>query len=626
MTRPATTLRITAAEAVLRFFAAQHSERDAVERPLVPAVLGIFGHGNAAGMGYALAQGNTGLGYFQGKNEQGMVHTAIGFAKANQRLSTLAVTTSIGPGATNLVTGAATATVNRIPVLLLPGDVFSRRRQGPVLQQLELAHSFDVSVNDTLRPVSRYFDRITRPEQLVESLPQAAQALVDDSDTGAVTLALCQDTQSEAFDFPSDLFERRVHNVVRRPPAGEAVGHAARLIAASTRPMLVAGGGVRYSAAEAALVRFSDSCGVPVGETFAGRGSARNAVLCAGGMGFIGSAAANALATEADLVIAVGSRLADTVTGSRSLFQHPTVRFIALNTSDFDATKMGALGVLGDARCSLEALIAALASIGWQADRGWSAHAADVIKAWSQQVNASLDVSDEQLRGYQVVDELAKFVTADDRVVMASSTAIGYAHSFWDRRSSGPCEFEYGYSCMGHEIPAAFGYRLARPSVGDVYAVVGDGTYLMGNTGELVTAVQEGSRFTTIVLVNEGYQCIRQFEAGAFGSEFGTQFRKHDNRLNYEGDVVSIDYAANAASLGCKVADVSTRAALLRALAETRSGSVPIVIAAHISDEPFPVPAGAWWDFGFPEIQGDSRVNERRAEYLRGQALQRWYT
>jgi 3D-(3,5/4)-trihydroxycyclohexane-1,2-dione acylhydrolase (decyclizing) len=622
---PARTERLTTAQALVRYLAAQSTERDGVRRPLIPAMFGIFGHGNAAGLGQALADRQGGMRYLQGKNEQAMVHAAIGFAKAQARLSTLAVTTSIGPGATNLVSGAATATVNRVPVLLLPGDVFARRRQGPVLQQLEHGQSFDTTVNDCLRPVSRYFDRITRPEQLVESLPHAVMALLDPGDTGAVTIALCQDVQAEAYDYPTGLFEPRVHTVFRQPPAPAAVEEAAGRLVASQRPFVISGGGVRYAGAEAALAGFSDTFGVPVGETLAGRGTAGAGELAAGGLGFIGSRAANALAAEADLVLAVGTRLTDAVTGSHSLFQDPAVSFVAVNVSRFDAVKLNALPVLGDARVTLDALAQALAGRGWHAQPEWRARARSVVGAWRAEVEAELAKPRERLLGYEVIDELARFTTPEDRVVLSSSTAIGYAHSFWGRSRSARLELEYGFSCMGHEIPAAIGMRLARPSAGDVYAVLGDGTYLMGNTGELVTAVQEGLRCTAIVLVNNGYQCIRGFEENALGREFGTQFRKRGPDGNYDGAVVTVDYAANAASLGCRAFTVSTRQQLRDALAASRQGDVPCVIAAHVADVDFAVPAGAWWDYGSPEAGADPELARRHAEYLEQAAHQRWY-
>lgn len=625
---PATTgtIRLTAAQALLRFLGAQQTERDGIRRPLIPAVFGILGHGNAAGVGQALAEGCGGVRFLQGKNEQAMVHAAIGFAKANDRLSTLAVTTSIGPGATNLVTGAATATVNRIPVLLLPADVFARRRQGPVLQQLEHMQSFDVSVNDCLRPVSRYFDRITRPEQLIETLPHAVSALLDQGNAGAVTLALCQDVQGEVFDYPAALFAPRVHTVERQPASPAAIEAAARVIAAGAQPFLICGGGVRYSDAEDALRSFSERFGVPIGETFAGRGTARGWEMMAGGIGPMGSPAANALASDADVVIAVGTRLADTITASHSLFQHPDVRFVTLNASRFDAVKLGATPVVGDARVNLLALMDRLDALGWRADRDWSERARSNIAQWQETVTRELGRPQEELRSVDVITELGRFTSAADRVVMASSTGIGYAHALWDRFYTARCDFEYGYSCMGYEIPGALGARLAGVDEGEVYAVIGDGTYLMGNTGELVSALQEGVKISVIVLVNDGFQCIRLWEQNATGHEFGTQFRRKDQSSgNYIGDVVPVDYAANAAAFGCATYDVRTLADYRNALEASRNESGPCLIAAHVRDEGFNLSSGAWWDYGSPWIAESADTRARHDEYLENAGKQRWY-
>jgi len=617
------TQRLTTAQALVRFLSAQVTSRDEVERPLIGGIFGILGHGNAAGLGQAIAATPVHPRFFQGKNEQAMVHAAVGFAKANRLLSTLAVTTSIGPGATNLVTGAATASINRVPVLLLPGDVFASRRQGPVLQQLEDRRSFDVTVNDTLRPVSAYFDRITRPEQLMESLPHAVEALLRPGDTGAVTLALCQDTQGEAFDFPTGLFERRVHTAYRQPPADDAIRELVQRMTASKRPLIVSGGGTRYSEAEQALVQTANAFAIPVCETFGGRGTAKGAVWCAGGLGMNGSAAANTLAADADFVIALGTRLADTVTASHSIFQCPDVAFASINTSRHDAVKLYGLPVVGDARSALVELSKALSGAGWATEGDWRETVTGVIDDWTVRLSTELTQQSEVLQGYHVIDELALFTEELDRVVISSSTGLGHAYKLWDKRAAGQLDLEYGFSCMGHEIPAALGVRLATPDAGEVVAVIGDGTYLMGNTAELVTAIQEGLRITIVVLVNEGYQCIRQFEAGAIGSEFGTQFQMHDSSGNYEGSIVKIDYAANARSFGCEAFDVFTREEFRRALEASREGKVPCLIAVHVADDLFPVPAGAWWDIGIAEI-GDG-MEAVRATYASERTRQRWY-
>jgi 3D-(3,5/4)-trihydroxycyclohexane-1,2-dione acylhydrolase (decyclizing) len=400
------------------------------------------------------------------------------------------------------------------------------------------------------------------------------------------------------------------------------VQEAARRIAESRRPLIISGGGIRYSRAEESLRELSDTMGIPVAETLAGRGTAQRCELVSGGLGFIGSSAANAIAGEADLVIAAGTRLTDAVTGSRSLFQDPDVTFISVNASRFDLAKMNGLAVEGDARAVIDELARELKELSWKAPPAWESRVRSVLAGWRSAVSAELAATTGQLRGYQVVDAVARFAAAGDRVVLASSTAVGYAHAFWN--SQAECDLEYGFSCMGYEIPAALGHRLARPDA-DVYAVLGDGTYLMGNTGEFVTAVQERASFTAIVLVNHGFQCIRSFEEGAFGAEFGTQFRERDLDGAYRGPVVQIDYAANARSLGCRAFDVSSRAELVDALTASRQGEGPCFIAVHVSDEGLAVPAGAWWDYGSPEIGTDPEVGHRHAVYLAQAADQRWY-
>lgn len=616
------TVRLTTGQALIRFLAAQHTERDGVRRRLIAGVFGILGHGNAGGLGQALSEAGDMMPFLQGKHEQSMVHAAIGYAKEQDRLSTLAVTTSIGPGAANLVTGAGTATVNRIPVLLLPGDVFARRRQGPVLQQVEQLGAYDITTNDALRPVSRYFDRIWRPEQLIESLPRVVAALLEPGDAGAVTLALCQDVQAEAFDWPAGLFDERVHKAYRQPPAQDAVTEAASRIAASRRPLIIAGGGVRYSGAEQSLRELSDTMGAPVAETYAGRGTARECELVSGGVGIIGSSAANTLAGEADLVVAIGTRLADTVTASHSIFKDPDLSFVSVNVSKVDLVKNYALAVEGDARAVIDELTAELKQLSWRTEPAWRQRVDSVLSEWKSTLAAELEKPQDPMRGYEVIHELNSFATADDRVVVASSTAMGYTHSMWD--SPAKLDLEYGYSCMGYEIPASLGHRLARDE-GDCYTVLGDGTYLMGYPGEFVTAIQERKRFTAIVLVNKGWQCINSFELNAIGRTFGTQFKMKTENGEYAGDTVEIDYAANAAALGCQTFNVRTREELRDALASTRAGDRPFLIAAHVVDDPLEVPPGAWWDFGSPEMGGSPDVAERHAQHLEAGQSQRWY-
>ena len=618
------TIRLTTAQAILRYFAAQHTRRDGRELPLIGGVFGIFGHGNASGFGHALATGAGGLTYHQGKSEQAMVHAAIGYARAHNLASTLAVTASIGPASTNLVTGAGTATLNRVPVLLLPGDVFASRRQGPILQGLEMAGSYDMTVNDTLRPVSRFFDRITRPEQIIHSLPHATAALLDHGQAGAVTVAVCQDVEGEAFDFPLALFETRVHDLERLAPSESVLAAAAERVRTARKPIIIAGGGVRYAEAEASLAALSNACGIPVVESFAGRGAGRAASLNAGGIGFIGSPAANELATEADLVLAVGTRLSDTLTGSHTLFQNPDVSFVALNLAERDLCKMGALALRADARAGLDGLAAALE--GHTAPAEWRDRADRAIVRHVARVGEIVGTEKPRMTGYEAVAEIKDAARREDRVVFSSSTAIGQAHTIWDSRSDAPVDMEYGFSCMGYEIPAALGAAMAGTVKGRILALIGDGTFLMGNTTEIVTAIQEGLAFTIVVVVNRGWQCIRGHQLGSYGEEFGTQFRRREgNARNLTGETLAIDYVANARSLGADGVDVHSRAELRAALERARRSDRPFLIAAHVEDAPLPIESGAWWEFGIPQADAPEGLRETRAAFETAAAKHRWF-
>lgn len=620
------TIRLTTAQAILRYFGAQKTLADGVLRPLIGGVFGIFGHGNGAGFGHALSLGEGELPFFQGKHEQAMVHAAIGYAKSHRLHSTLAVSTSLGPGATNLVTGAATATVNRVPVLLLPSDVFASRRQGPILQGLEMPQDFGLSANDTLRPVSRYFDRITRPEQVIHSLPHAVTALLDAANAGAVTIAVCQDVQGEAYDFPVSLFAERVHEVDPLAPAERALDAVVQALRGARRPLIIAGGGVRYAAAEQALAQLSNTFGVPVAESLAGRTGGRQASLNLGGIGFIGSPAANAAAERADFVLAVGTRLADTLTGSHTLFQDPGVRFATLNLSDYDLGKMGALPLRADARAGLEAISARLGEAGWQAPQDWQGYARDVQAQWKSQVAAIHESSRPQLTGFEVVADVAAATGAGDRVVFSSSTAIGHAHATWDAAAHGELDVEYGFSCMGYELPAALGHALGGQVEGRIVAVVGDGTYLMAHSTELVTAVQEDAAFTVVVLVNQGWQCIRSFQENNVGEEFGTQFRrKLAGTRGLKGEFVQVDYAANARSLGAQAYDVTTREEFRAVLAQTAKARGPVLIAVHTNLDALPFGSGAWWEVGSPDAEQPASLPRQREAFAAQASRHRWF-
>ncbi|WP_030204738.1 3D-(3,5/4)-trihydroxycyclohexane-1,2-dione acylhydrolase (decyclizing) [Streptomyces sp. NRRL S-87] len=620
------TVRLTTAQALVRFLAHQYTERDGHRQRLVAATWGIFGHGNVAGIGQALLEtGPAAMPFLQGRNEQAMVHAAVGYARARGRLSTHAVTTSIGPGATNLVTGAALATINRIPVLLLPGDVFATRPADPVLQQLEVPYAGDVSVNDTLRPVSRYFDRITRPEALVPAALQAMRVLTDPVATGAVTLALPQDVQAEAYDWPEDFFAERVWTV-RRPRADrDGITAAAAAIRAAQRPLLIAGGGVHHSGAEAALAAFAEATGIPVASTQAGKGSLRHDHPAdVGAVGHTGTATADDLARSADLVIAAGTRLTDFTTASATLFQDPGVRFLGLNPDPYDAHKQAALPLVGDARETLDALRAELA--GHRVDAVYEQTYRKAKAYWEGLVDRAFHTPDESARPTQaqVLGLLDALVDDTDVIVNAAGSLPGDLHKLWRTRSPGQYHVEYGYSCMGYEIPAAIGVALAEPGR-PVWALVGDGSYLMNPT-ELVTAVQEGLPVKVVILDNHGYASIGGLSEAVGGERYGTDYRRRALDTSYTGAVLPVDLAANAASLGMAVIRARTVRDLREALAEARRADRPTCVYAETETPDTvsgPPPAQAWWDVPVAETATRTSAVRAREEYDRQAAARR---
>jgi 3D-(3,5/4)-trihydroxycyclohexane-1,2-dione acylhydrolase (decyclizing) len=616
------TVLLTTAQALVRFLAVQESERDGVRRRAIPAVFGIFGHGNVAGVGQALSEHGADLPFLQPKNEQAMVHAAIGYAKATRRTATLACTASIGPGATNMLTGAATATTNRLPVLLLPADTFANRRQGPVLQQLEHPVSADASVNDCFRLVSRHFDRIARPEQLVAALPEAMRALFDPAETGAVTVALHQDVQGEAFDFPAELFEPRVWRIVRRPPADAELAGAIELLRGARRPLIVAGGGIVYSDASAELAALARRCGIPVAETSAGKGSMEPGELLLGGIGVNGTRAANRIAAEADVVLCIGTRLSDFTTASHTLFQDPGVRFVGVNVCAADAFKLGAAPVVADARLALAELERGLA--GYRTEQG------DAIRSaradWESELAADLAPRPgERMTQAQVYRALNETVRPGDWVVAAAGSPPGDLLKTWRAAPGSFAHIEFAFSCMGHEIPAALGIRLARADAGEILVVIGDGTYLMANT-ELVTAVQEGLELTVIVLVNGGYQSIHGLQRATTGASFGNEFRhRRPGASAPDGALVEVDYAANAASLGCAAELVSDVDGLRTALASARAEQRPSVIVCEVEPLRSLPGSGAFWDLGVPQASEDPRVLRLTQEHRERARRRRWY-
>jgi 3D-(3,5/4)-trihydroxycyclohexane-1,2-dione acylhydrolase (decyclizing) len=618
---------LTVAQALVTFLQAQYSSRDGEEQRLIPAMFGIFGHGNVANMSQALSEYGRELPYYQPFNEQSMVHTAAGYAKARNRRATLACSASIGPGSTNMVTGAALATINRLPVLLLPSDYYASRRQGPVLQQLEHPVSFDESVNDTFRPVSRFFDRVSRPDQLIESLYEAMRVLTDPAETGAVTIALPQDVQSEAARWPANFFERRVWDIERRPPGTSRLREAAAMLAGASRPVIIAGGGVHYSEAWDALARFAEAFSIPVAETSAGKGAYRGSRdLQLDGIGVTGSPAAAAVARDADLVICVGTRLTDFPTGSRSLFQHPDVKFLAINVSGHDAFKMGALGMLADAREGLTALLAAGRDAGITADADYAAEVRATREGWRKRLERDVlaTTGDEPLTQSQMLGILNRQARDGDTVVAAAGSPPGDLLQMWDPAGGRQAHLEFGFSCMGYEIPASLGVRMAQPE-GEVYTFIGDGTFLM-NPSELATAAQEGLKITVTLSRNHGFQCIRDLQLRSSGVDFGNEFRTRDAESNrLEGSFVEIDFQKIGEGLGARTWFVTTGSELETALDEARAESRPCVIIVETDPYLRGLPSEVWWDVAPAEVSEDEGTQQARAEYERGRVAQRAY-
>ncbi|OPF74077.1 3D-(3,5/4)-trihydroxycyclohexane-1,2-dione acylhydrolase (decyclizing) [Streptomyces antioxidans] len=618
--------RLTVAQALVEFLAHQYTERDGQRHRLINATWGIFGHGNVAGLGQALLEsGPDTMPYLQGRNEQAMVHAAVGYARQNNRLAAQAVTTSIGPGATNLVTGAALATVNRLPVLLLPGDTFATRPADPVLQQLEVPYAGDISVNDALRPVSRYFDRVMRPEALIPAALQAVRVLADPAETGAVTLALPQDVQAEAFDWPEEFFADRVWHVRRPAPGAAEVAAAARTVRAARRPLIVAGGGVHHSEAEEALRALVDATGIPVASTQAGKGSLRyDHPADIGGIGHTGTAVADDLARTTDLVIGVGTRYSDFTTASATLFADPAVRFLNLNITPFDAHKLGATTVVADARAALEALTAELA--GHRVDETYEAEYRTGKTAWERRVDAAYAAGDETARPSQtqVLGALDAVVGDEDVVINAAGSLPGDLHKLWRARSPRQYHLEYGYSCMGYEIPGAIGVRLAAPDR-PVWALVGDGTYLMMPT-EIVTAVQEGININVVLLQNHGYASIGGLSETTGAERFGTAYRFRAADGQYTGDPLPVDLAANAASLGMDVLRAESVGGLRAALAEARASDRPtcVYVETETADTVSGAPeAQAWWDVPVAQTATRPAAVKAREDYDRQAAARR---
>ncbi|CAI6040548.1 3D-(3,5/4)-trihydroxycyclohexane-1,2-dione acylhydrolase (decyclizing) [Cohnella sp. JJ-181] len=602
------TIRLTTAQALLRFLDAQYISEDGAETKFVAGVMGIFGHGNVTGIGEALERSPGSLTYVQGKNEQGMAHAAAAYAKQKNRKQIYACTSSIGPGALNMVTAAGTATVNRIPLLLLPGDNFATRQPDPVLQQIEAPGDYTLSATDCFKPVSRYWDRIVRPEQLMSAALNAMRVLTDPAETGTVTLALPQDVQAEAYDYPASFFAKRVHYRDRPLPAPEAVERAVRLAAAAKRPLIVAGGGVRYSGASEALAAFAEAFGIPVAETQAGRGALPwSHPLNVGGIGVTGGLAANRLAKAADLVIGIGTRYSDFTTASKSVFAREDAAFLNINVNGMDAAKLEGAAWVGDAKAALETLRERLDALGYRTAYGED-EIADIRALWNAEVDRLYALEREdgltQTRALGVVNE----ALGDEAVIVCAAGSLpGDLQRLWRTGTPDGYHLEYGFSCMGYEVSGAFGAALAAPDR-EVYAFVGDGSYLMLHS-ELVTSLQEGRKFTILLFDNHGFQCIHNLQRGHGSDGFGNEFRYRDaSSSRYTGAYMPIDFAAHARSLGAaayKADSADTlREALLRAREEKVTTLVEISVLPGTNTDGYE----SWWNVGVPEVSEGERV------------------
>ncbi len=620
-------MRLTTAQALVRFLANQYSERDGVEHRLIPGCFGIFGHGNVAGIGQALLQaartGSDDLPYYLARNEQGQVHAATAFAKMRNRLQAFACTASTGPGSTNMITGAALATTNRIPVLLLPSDMFATRGPDPVLQQLEDTRGGDVTVNDAFRPVSKYFDRITRPEQLISAALAAMRVLTDPVETGAVTLALPQDVQAEAYDWPEEFFRRRVWHIDRPVPEPEALGRAVDLLRAAKAPLIVAGGGVVYSEAWEELRAFAAATGIPVADTHAGKGAVPwDHPSAVGGIGSTGTSAANALAAEADVVLGIGTRYSDFTTASHTVFGNPGVKFANLNVARLDAAKHSAEMVLADAKRGITALHEALA--GWQVDDAYRTRARLLADEWNRTADDCFAVGHQPLPAQtEILGALNSELDDRDVVINAAGSMPGDLQMLWRARDPKAYHVEYAYSCMGYEVAAGVGAKMAAPDR-EVVVLVGDGSYLM-MAQEIVTMVAEGLKVIVVLVQNHGFASIGSLSESLGSQRFGTSYRyRADNGL-LEGGVLPVDLAANAASLGATVLRASTVDEFRAAVKQAKANSTTTVV--HVETDllgPNP-PGSAWWDVPVSEVSALDSTRAARETYADVKRQQRPY-
>jgi 3D-(3,5/4)-trihydroxycyclohexane-1,2-dione acylhydrolase (decyclizing) len=615
------TRRLTVAQAIVAFLNGQYVERDGQQGRFFAGCLGIFGHGNVAGIGQALEQ-DPGLPYYLLRNEQAMVHAASAFAKASFRMRAMVCTTSIGPGATNMVTGAAAATVNRLPVLLLPGDLFARRNVAPVLQQLESPLTQDISVNDCFKPVSRYWDRIQRPEQLLTSLPEALRVLTSPADTGAVTLCLPQDVQAEAFDFPEEFFRKRVWLIPRGRCDEKFLERAAEWIRGAKRPLIVAGGGVLYSEASKALSKFAEETGIPVCETQAGKGALPyDHPQQIGAVGVTGTPGANLLARDADLILGIGTRYSDFTTASKTAFQDPSVRFININVSEFDAYKHSALSLTSDARATIEDLQQAVA--GYKVAGSYQAKIADFRAGWEKEVDRIYGLrKDPPITQAEVIGVVNNFTAASDIVICAAGSLPGDLHKLWRTRQPGGYHAEYGYSCMGYEIAGGLGAKMANPDR-EVYVLVGDGSYLM-MAQEIVTSLQEHCKLNIVLLDNHGFSSIGGLSQSCGNEGMGTEYR-YRGVEKCDGDIVPVDFVANAASLGAWAVRARTGEELRAALDCARQQRRTSVVVIETAYDQRVSGYESWWDVPIAEVSERESVKAARREYEEARKKERYF-
>lgn len=614
------TRRLTTAQAIVKFLENQYVSRDGREHHFFEGCFGIFGHGNVAGMGQALEE-NASFPYYLSRNEQAMVHTAAAFAKMSNRLRTLACTTSIGPGATNMITGAATATVNRLPVLLLPGDIFARRNVAPVLQQLESPVTQDISVNDCFKPVARYWDRITRPEQILTALPEAMRVLTSQAETGTAVVALPQDVQAEAFDYPTEFLGKRVRVIPRQRCDRESLKAAAEWIRSSRKPLIIAGGGVIFSEATETLSRFAEKTRIPVVETQAGKGALPyDHSQQLGAVGVTGTPGANIRAREADLVIGIGTRYSDFTTASKTAFQNPDVRFININVAEFDAYKHAALPLVGDARAVLEELEAALKS--YQVKDAYNAGTTRFRDEWEKEVDRIHNLRHgPPISQGEVIGVVNNISGPKDVVVCAAGSLPGDLHKLWRARDPKGYHLEYGYSCMGYEIAGGLGVKMAAPDR-EVYVMVGDGSYLM-MAQEIVTSLQERYKLNIVLLDNHGFASIGGLSRACGNSGMGTEYRYRDGKGS--GDVINIDFVANAASLGACAVRARTREELEKALIEARKQTRTSVVVVETDYNQRVAGYESWWDVPIAEVSEVESVTAAYRNYAEEKKKERTF-